>query len=228
MKRVVLFTVSLLFVFTAFYSCLNENEDKDKVKMVEMKIYPETGYTKPILSSVWSDCLVYMESDDKQEQTLTSTITEGFDFEYERGYEYTFKAKKVWMSNPPMDVSSIKYIFVGPLEKKKVIVENNEENVELLVVSETVKYVPNYPIEYENEIPVVYDALFCGDTRTNIGMNGAIWYVLKEIEGFDFESGYEYILNVRKITHANPYSFRFVLIDIKDKRKADMPEWLKH
>ena len=151
-----------------------------------------------------------------------------FDFEYERGYEYTFKAKKVWMSNPPMDVSSIKYVFVGPLEKKKVIVENNEENIELLVVSETVKYVPNYPIEYEDEIPVVYDALFCGDTKTNIGMNGAIWYVLKEIEGFEFESGYEYILNVKKITHSNPYSLRFVLIDIKDKQKADMPEWLKH
>jgi len=228
MKRVVLFTVSLFFVYTAFFSCLNENEDKDKVKMVEMTIYPETGYAKPVLSSVWSDCLVYMESDDKQEQTLTSTITEGFDFEYERGYEYTFKAEKVWMSNPPMDVSSIKYIFVGPLEKKKVIVENNEENIELLVVAETVKYVPNYPIEYEGERPVVYDALFCGDTKTNIGMNGAICYVLKEIEGFEFESGYEYILNVKKITQANPYSLRFVLIDIKDKQKADMPEWLKH
>ena len=75
---------------------------------------------------------------------------------------------------------------------------------------------------------VVYDALFCGDTKTNIGMNGAIWYVLKEIEGFEFESGYEYILNVKKITHANPYSLRFVLIDIKDKQKADMPAWLKY
>ena len=124
MKRVFLFTVSLFFVFTAFYSCSNEDENNDKVKMVEMTIYPKTAYTKPILSSVWTDCLVYMESDDKQEQTLTSTITEGFDFE--------------------------------------------------------------------------------------------------------FESGYEYILNVKKITHANPYSLRFVLIDIKDKQKADMPEWLKH
>jgi len=226
MKRVVLFTVCLFFVFTAFYSC--SNEDEDKVKMVEMTIYPETGYARPNESPFWSDCLVYFESDDKQKKTLTSTITEGFDFEYERGYEYTFKAKKVWMGNPPMDVSSIKYVFVGPLEKKKAIVKDNEENIELLVVSETVKYGPNYPVEYEDERPVVYDALFCGDTKTNIGMNGAIWYVLKEIEGFEFESGYEYILNVKKITHANPYSLRFVLIDIKDKQKADMPAWLKY
>ena len=225
MKRMFLFAVNLIFVFTTFYSCLNEDEDKDKVKMVEMTIYPETSYLKPILSPVWSDCLVYSESDDKQKQTLTSIITEGFDFEYERGFEYTFKAKKVWMSNPPADVSSIKFIFVGPLEKKKVIVENNEENIELLVAPETVKYAPNYPTEFGNDRP--YDALFCSDTKTDIGMNGAIWYVLKEIEGFEFEAGYEYILNVKKITHANPYSLRFVLIDIKDKQKADMPEWLK-
>ena len=142
-----------------------------------------------------------------------SSITEGFDFEFERGYEYTFKAKKVWMSNPPVDGSSIKYKFIGPLEKKKIVVENSEGNIELLVVSETVKYVPSFPIEYENEIPVIYDALFCGNTKTNIGTDWANLYVLKEIEGFDFESGYEYILNVKKITQANPYSLRFVLID---------------
>ena len=226
MKKMYLW-LCLTLLCLNFSGCLHEGEDK--VKMVEMTIYPETGYVRPILSPVWTDCLVYMESDEKQKQTLTSAITEGFDFEYERGYEYKFKAKKVWMSNPPQDVSSIKYVFAGSLEKKKIIVENNEENIELLVVSETVKYVPNYyPIEYENGIPVVYDALFCSDTKTNIGMNGAIWYVLKEIEGFEFERGYEYILNVKKITHANPYSLRFVLIDVKDKQKADAPEWLKY
>ena len=227
MKRMYSF-LCLTLLCLNFFSCLNEHEDKDKVKIVEMTIYPETGYGRGILSNIWTDVLVFSESDDNQKQTLLNIIAEGFDFDYEKGYEYTFKAKKVWMSNPPMDVSSIKYVFAGPLEKKKVIVENNEENIELLVVSETVKYVPNYPVEYEDGIPVVYDALFCSDTKTSIGMNGAIWYVLKEIEGFEFENGYEYILNVKKITHANPYSLRFVLIDIKDKQKADMPERLKH
>jgi len=73
MKRMILLTVNLFVLFTVFYSCLNE--DTDKVKMVEMTIYPETGYARPVLSSVWSDCLVYMESDDKQKQTLTHTET---------------------------------------------------------------------------------------------------------------------------------------------------------
>ena len=219
MKRVVLFTVSLFFVFTAFFSCSNENEneDEDNVKMVEMTIYPETGYTSPILSFVWTDCLYYMDSDDKQIRPLISTFTEGFDFEYERGYEYTFMAKKEWMSNPPEDVYPIKYIFVGPLEKKKVIVENDEENIELFVGSETIKYLPIYPKEFEDGIPVVYDGLYCIDTKTNIEM------ILKEIEGFEFESGYEYILNVKKITYTNPFSLRFVLIDIKNKQKTDIP-----
>jgi hypothetical protein len=228
MKRVCLITVSLTFVFTAFYSCLNlyEHEVRDREKMVEMTIHPETGYEKVFSVPLWTDILVYSDSDENQKQILFSSI-EGFDFEeYERGYEYTFKAKKVWMSNPPMDGSNIKYIFVGPLEKKKAVVENSEENMELWVASETVKYVPSYPVEYENErYRRIYDALFCSATKTNVGWTNS--YVLKEIEGFDFESGYEYILNVKKITQANPYSLRFVLIDIKEKQKAAMPEWLK-
>ena len=39
------------------------------------------------------------------------------------------------------------------------------------------------------------------------------------IEGFDFESDYEYILSVKKITQADPYLLRYVLLDIKNKHK---------
>ena len=216
MKKVYLLLCLLLLIMN-FWSCTNDEDkvkDEDRVKMVEMTIYPETGYTQPVLRPVWIDVLVYSESDDIQIRALSNTITEGFDFEYERGYQYTFKAQKVWMNNPPMDVSSIKYIFAGSLEKQRVIVENSEVNMELFVSSETVEYIPNFPIENDNEgKPKIYDALFCLETNTNN------WYVLKEIEGFDFESGHEYILSVKKITHANPFSLQFVLIDIKDKQK---------
>jgi hypothetical protein len=40
---------------------------------------------------------------------------------------------------------------------------------------------------------------------------------LKNIEGFDFEEGYEYILNVKKMTQAEPYSIRYILLNIKSK-----------
>jgi len=196
-----------------FWSCLSDYRDEDKVKTVEMTVYPETGYGMVILSDIWTDVLVFSESDNNQKQTLCNIITEGFDFEYERGYEYTFKAKKVWMRNPPMDVSSIKYEFVGSLTKKKVIIENSEEEIELFVSSELVQYGPNFPIEYENERPKVYDALLVKDTNSNN------WSVLKEIEGFNYESGYEYTLSVKKIIYAEPYMTRYILLDTKSKQK---------
>ena len=211
MKRMYSFLFQALLCLI-FFSCSNE-QDKDKIKLVDMTIFPETWQSRSILSDTWYDVLVFSESDDNQKRTMSNTITEGFDFDYERGYEYTFKANKVWMSNPPMDVSSIKYIFAGSLTKKRVILENSEEEIELFLLSESVKYFPMFPIEYENDIPQGYDALLCIDKNTNRT------YVLKEIEGFNYESGYEYTLSVKKMIQAQPYLERYVLLDIKDKQK---------
>jgi hypothetical protein len=192
-----------------------ENEAKDKVKTVEMTIYPETGYSGVLLSDVWIEPMFFSESDDSEKRLLTNIITEGFDFEYERGYKYTFKAEKVWMANPPQDVSSIKYVFVGDMKKEKVITEDKEEALEVFVESNTVKFVPCFPIEYDaKEKPKVYDALLVRETKTT-----SSWVVLKEIEGFNFENGYEYVLNVKKITEADPYMIRYILLDTKDKQK---------
>ncbi|MDR1402400.1 MAG: DUF4377 domain-containing protein [Tannerellaceae bacterium] len=180
--------------------------------MVEMTIYPETGYGSSLLSDIWSEPLVFSESDDNQKQTLTNIIVEGFDFDYERGYEYTFKAKKVWMNDPPQDVSSIKYVFVGPLSKKKTITENSQQELELIISSKTVRFTPNYPREYENEQLIVYDALLANEAGTNSLL------VLREIEGFSFEEGYEYVLRVKKELKANPYAVKYILLAVKDKQ----------
>jgi len=214
-KRMYLF-LCLTFLCVCLSGCFNwleEKEGKDKVKLVDMTIYPETWQVNPVLTDIWTDALVCSESDDKQKRDLSHTITEGFDFDYERGYEYSFKANKVWMSNPPADVSNIKYEFVGSLTKKRVVVENSEEEIELLVLSELVEYCPRFPVEYENERPKYYDALLCFDENTKRT------YVLKEIEGFNHESGHEYTLSVKKMIQAQPYSERYVLLDIKDKQE---------
>lgn len=181
--------------------------------IVEMTIYSETGYGIRISDDIWTDALVFSESDDKQKQILSGIITEGFDFEYEKGYNYTFKAKKVWMREPPQDVSSIKYIFIGPLSKKKSITKDSQETIELFVSSKTVKFTPSYPHEYENGEPKIYDALLVTETGTNN------YLALKEIEGFNFESDYEYTLSVKKETKAEPYSIRYILLNIKTKQK---------
>ncbi|MDR1201397.1 MAG: DUF4377 domain-containing protein [Tannerellaceae bacterium] len=207
--------VFLCFAFLsgALFSCL-DNENADKEKLVEMTIYPETGYGSNILSDIWTEPLIFSESDDKEKRQLMDIITEGFDFEYERGYEYTFKAKKVWMSNPPQDVSSIKYIYVGDLTKKKVITKDSEEEVKLFISPETVKFSPRFPTEYEDGYIKIYNALLAKVTDANR------WLVLTEIEGFDFENGYEYTLTAKKITQADPYSVKYILLNVSDKQKA--------
>jgi len=43
-----------------------------------------------------------------------------------------------------------------------------------------------------------------------------------DIEGFNYEEGYEYELSVRKVTQVEPFSVHYVLLDILVKnKKAD-------
>jgi hypothetical protein len=210
MRRLPLFVAFIVLVFS-LTSCLKDKE-LDKEKIVEITIYPETGYGASIMSDIWTQPLIFSDNDDYRKQMLVDIIFEGLDIDYERGYKYTLKAKKVWMHEPPQDVSSIKYVYMKLLSKEKVITENREENMELFVSSETVKFMPQYPMEFEGgESPKIYNALHTKKTGTND------WMTLTVIEGFDFEEGYEYVLDVKKITQAEPYLIRYILLGIKSK-----------
>lgn len=157
MKRINLF-ICAAFLCTTIAGCLKE--EGDRTKDAEMTIYAKPGYGSSVLSNIFTEQFIFSESDDPQKQQMTDILMEGFDFDLEWGYEYTFTAKKVWMSNPPQDVSSIKYIFAGPLTSKKVITEDSEKEVEVFVHPETVKYTPREFYASGNEEDVkVYDAL---------------------------------------------------------------------
>jgi hypothetical protein len=205
--------IGFILMSVFFTGCLKD-EGGDKEKVVVMTVYPETGYGASVMSDLLTQPLIFSDSDDSQKRMLVDIITEGFDFNYERGYEFTLKVKKVWMHEPPQDVSSIKYVFIELLSKKKVITEDSEKNIELFVSSETVRFTPKYPSEYiEDETPKIYDALYAKETGTNN------WLAVTEIEGFDFEEGYEYVLNVKKVTLAEPYSVKYILLNIVSKNK---------
>lgn len=203
------FVLGLLFT-----SCFKDDAG-DKEKIVEMTIYPETGYGGSIMSDTWTQPLIFSDSDDSRKCMLVDMITEGFDIDYERGYKFTLLAKKVWMHEPPQDVSSIKYVFIELLAKEKVITEDSEENMEVFVSSKTVRFTPKFPDEYEgNESsPKIYNALQVKKTGTDH------WMALTGIEGFDFEEGFEYVLNVKKILQANPYSVKYILLNIVSKNE---------
>ncbi len=211
MRKLKLFA-SAVILSVLLFSCLKEEGDREEI--IEMTIYPETGYGGSLMSDVWTQPLLFSDSDDNRKQILTDIITENFDFNYERGYKYIFKVKKIRMQDPPQDVSSIKYVFIELLSKEKVILTDGEKDIELFVSSETVRFTPRYPSEFEDdETPKIYDAMLVKETGTDN------WMALPVIEGFDFEKGYEYIIDVKKITQAEPYSVKYVLLDILSKKE---------
>lgn len=211
MKRLDLFFVYVVLSIL-LTGCIKEEVDKEKV--VEMTIYPETGYGASVLSNVWTQPLIYSIDNERDKGLLMDIIIEGFNFDYERGYEYKLKVKKVWMHNPPQDVSSIKYVFIKLLSKKKVITHDSEEEIDLLVASKTVKFTPTYPFEYKKDgSRKIYDALKARTKQANDPI------LLTNIEGFNYEPGYEYELKVKKSVTADPYAVKYVLIDILSKTK---------
>lgn len=209
------FTFLLGFILLSMLTINCSKNKGDKVKIVEMTIYPETGYGAAIMSNYMTQPLVFSESDDNRKRLLTNIIFEGLDIHYERGYQYKIKAKKVWMQEPPQDVSSIKYVFIKLISKKKVITKDSEVKFNLYVAPSTVKFIPRFPMEYQSDgTPRVYDALKVRLT-VNAGNN---WMALTSIEGFDYEEGHEYIISVKKVTHADPYAVKYILLDVLRER----------
>jgi len=207
------FLATFLLIGLSFAGC-HKDETGDKEKIVVMTIYPDTGYGANIMSDIITQPLVFSDSEDTQKRLLIDILTEGFDFEYKRGYTYTLKVKKIWMQEPPQDVASVKYVLLDILSIQKIITNDTESDIELFVSSATVKFTPQYPSEYlENQSLKIYDALHVKETGTNN------WMALTNIEGFTFEAGYEYVLTVKKITQAEPYSVKYVLTSIVSKTK---------
>lgn len=217
MKKLNLILVSI-FVSLFLFGC--EKTEKDKVKTVELTIHPETKISRSELSNTWSDALVISDSHNQEQRALYATITEGLDYnnDFERGYEYKYKVEKVWMQDPPQDVSSIKYRFLKLLSKKKVITENSEKNIQLYVLPQKVEYTPRFFKDDIAGVPQRKSAMLAKN------MSNEEWIALFGIEGFDFEAGYEYVVNVKELTIAEPYSKSYSLVDVVSK-EASEKEW---
>ncbi len=204
----------------------DDHGKRDREKIVEITILPETGYGAGLMSSLTRDVLMFTDSDNGYVENLSDIITEGFDFEYERGYTYTFTAKKVWMANPPADVSDVKYIFYGPLHKEKTITENSEQEMTVEVRGK-VDYAPRFPTEFNDDGSLkIYEALAVREIPSGAGSRMSMgpitpvgsFMAIRQIEGWEYEPGYVHILKVRKITTATPYFVRWVLVEALDKQ----------
>lgn len=135
MKKLLLIT-ALVVLTLALSNC--DKSKLNKVKSVEVTIYPETEVGKGFMSDIWSDFLAYSDNIENDKRAINQIIFEGLDIYYQRGYEYRLKAKKIWMSNPPMDVSNVKYVITKLISKEKVITEPTQNIIEITVKPELV------------------------------------------------------------------------------------------
>lgn len=210
MKKLFLLT-ALLLLALSISSCHDDNLDKEK--SVEITIYPETVVKEGFLSDIWSDYLIFSDSEGNEKYPMYQIIVDGLDFDYQRGYEYRFKAKKIWMSNPPMDVANVRYEIKKQISKQKVITEQREDVFEIIVKSSLVKYVPIYPTSYDDNGLAIQEKVmlaYNSDKREYVAISN--------IDGFEYEEGYEYVLDVKKITNPEPYSVTYELVELKSKK----------
>ncbi|MFK8282624.1 hypothetical protein [Capnocytophaga cynodegmi] len=217
MKTTNLLIVLLLsFCAIGCSKTINREGDEDIEKVVEFTIYPETVYGHHVLSTIWMENIVFSDSDNNKKQDVFHTHIDGIEsVNFERGYQYIYEAKKIWIRKHVIaDVSPIKYVLLKQIKKEKVITQDTEQELELKVGNELVKFSPTLPYDLQNDgAPRVYDALYCTNTKTNTIL------ILKEIKNFNFEAGNEYILKVKKTTKATPYEVSYELLEVKSKIK---------
>lgn len=214
MKRILLLlsVVGMLL----FGGCADD--DSDRTLEVEVTISEELGFGSNVLSDLFTDALLFSDSDNPNERLLLDIITEGTDIyaNYERGYRYVYKAQKVWLKNPPQDVSSIKYIFKELISEEQIITEDGEECYEIIVAPEKIRFLPRFPFVIDEDgSATVFDALSVErvDDETR--------FAIIEIENFDFTEGTEYQLEIKEYTTVAPFSKRYVLSQIISQTPAE-------
>ena len=202
MRKLNLLLLLLGFLTTAFLLSCSKDDDRDMEKIVEMTIYPETGYGGYLFSTdVYGEFLLFSESDNQEKRILTSGANFSDNFDYEKGYEYKLEAKKTFLKNPPQDGSSIVFEYIKTISKEKIITQNSEIQIEMEVGPTKVGFI-------SRSEDGIQQALFVKEN----GENNMKPLLL--IEGFNYEEGYKYKLNVKKIIQAEPYSVKYILLDI--------------
>ncbi|RNC66209.1 DUF4377 domain-containing protein [Proteiniphilum sp. X52] len=117
-------------------SCSDDDELKDKSKVINMSISSDTGVMYNIFDergiSPMECMLVSEEGGNGEWNTMAFGTIQGFD--YEKGYEYELRVKKTTLGNPPADGSLHTYELLTVLHKKKI--KEPEPPIEVIVNTE--------------------------------------------------------------------------------------------
>ncbi|MDR2238290.1 MAG: DUF4377 domain-containing protein [Chryseobacterium sp.] len=150
-------------------------------------------------------CLQIKEKTSENWSNFYSNI-EGFT--YEPGYEYVLKVKTEKIENPPADAPSEKYILVKQVSKTKKATADSAEKT-LIVGPQTV------------DCSAGAGRMKCMQVKESASGSWTNFY--SNIEGFNYEPGYEYVLKVKTEKIANPpadaSSIKYTLVEQVSKTK---------
>lgn len=150
------------------------------------------------------ECMLIREDEMDKWQLWYSPI-EGF--QYEEGFLYDLLIEEQTVENPPAGGSSIKWVLKEELGKTPVTTRT------LIVGPEQV--------DCEGEGPQL-----CYLVKENPEDDWQYFY--SEIDGFQFEQGYDYVLQVAEIPVENPpagaSSIQYLLVEVESKKPAEKEE----
>lgn len=201
MKRYLLLLLLAAFAFTA----CDKNDDYE---VREWTIASQLGIAHG--SHTLQPVLLVKTNNDTSWRAVYSGI-EGFD--YEPGYEYRLRIMATQLSDPPQDGSSVRYTLLEQLSKTPATSVIPEQFFPVF----TMEVAPQ-PMNYQGQH-------FLGVRFPESGLNEWQPWPFR-IEGFDYEPGYTYKLQVGTAvvpaaeSPEGYYTVEYSMLDLLDKEPA--------
>ena len=113
--------VFLIIIGLCFYSCNDDEKQKEKYKIMTLKVAAYRDYYVAPEHGITTNILGYVVTDENNKTYVIETI-KGFEDEYEEGYEFVVKVKAVNKNQdePVQDLLGYYYYLLGILNKEKV------------------------------------------------------------------------------------------------------------
>lgn len=180
--------------------------DTDKKKIVELSIYPNTGFNEYLFSDdMYGEFLQYSEGKNTSKQLLLSPGESFASFNYQKGYHYTIKAEKINIKHSPKQASSVIYQYLETLSKEKIITQDAAEDLIMDVAPVKINFIPR-----GKEPRKAYLVKLTTESKPR---------PILKIKEFHFKKGYHYRLRVRKTIQASPFKEHYTLLEVMSKNK---------
>lgn len=211
MKRNGVLFLLLCSICILIASCLDDDTPKDKVETVDAEVSPMTYIDSPVMSSYPIEGM-WVKVGNADFEYMDFNEIAGFN--YERGYVYKLQIERTTLGNPPADASGYTYKLVKELSKEEA--ESTRDTIRLFVSAEEGIYDWG---DSSLQAPCMKIREFEEGAWMNVPFN--------KIEGFTYEKGYAYELQVEKIvlsahpTNARCQTTQYVLQEIISKTTAE-------